>query len=170
MYLTQSKFQNSLSEKNEVFYWNVTEGGGRAVIYSPCLFQLFWASGHQKLLWTAKRSAFQSASIKFVWVKIIQNQHKHIIGWVVAIVGIRHFLYPESYGHLYLPPHVILMIHRFSTQPDSSYSQILRKAGQKKAEPNRPKDLQQQKRCPRGPELGVEWEQSVLCRHRQLRL
>jgi hypothetical protein len=29
------------------------------------------------------------------------------------------------------------MILRFSTQPDSSHSQILRKAGQKKAEPNR---------------------------------
>jgi hypothetical protein len=49
-------------------------------ILGPCLFQLFEASGHQKLLRTAKRSAFQSASIKFVWVKIIQNQHKHIIG------------------------------------------------------------------------------------------
>jgi hypothetical protein len=30
------------------------------------------------------------------------------------------------------------MILRFSTQPDSSHSQILRKAGQKKAEPNMP--------------------------------
>jgi hypothetical protein len=30
------------------------------------------------------------------------------------------------------------MILRFSTQPDSSHSQILRKAGQKKAKPNRP--------------------------------
>jgi hypothetical protein len=102
----------------------------------PCLFQLFGAYGHQKLLRTAKRSAFQSASIKFVWLKTIQNQHKHIIGWVVAIVGIRHFLDPEPYGHLYLPPHVILMILRFSTQPDSHHSQILRKAGQKKVEPN----------------------------------
>jgi hypothetical protein len=46
----------------------------------PCLFQLFGASGHQKLLRTAKRSAFQSAFIKFVWLKTIQNQHKHIIG------------------------------------------------------------------------------------------
>jgi hypothetical protein len=46
---------------------------------SPCLFRLFAASGHQKLLQTAKHSAFQPASIKFVWVKIIQNQHKHII-------------------------------------------------------------------------------------------
>jgi hypothetical protein len=30
------------------------------------------------------------------------------------------------------------MILRFSAQPDSPHSQILRKAGQKKAEPNRP--------------------------------
>jgi hypothetical protein len=111
----------------------------------PCLFQLFGASGHQKLLRTAKRSAFQSVSIKFVWVKIIQNQHKHIIGWVVAIVGIRHFLHPESYRHLYLPSYIILIILRFSTQSDSPHSQILRKAGQKKAEPNRPNCLPQEK-------------------------
>jgi hypothetical protein len=45
-----------------------------------CLFQLLAASGHQKLLRTAKRSAFQPASIKFVGTKTIQNQHKHIIG------------------------------------------------------------------------------------------
>jgi hypothetical protein len=45
-----------------------------------CLFQFFGASGHQKLLRTVKRLAFQSASIKFVWVKTIQNQHEHIIG------------------------------------------------------------------------------------------
>jgi hypothetical protein len=37
----------------------------------------FWPP---KLLRTAKRSAFQSASIKFVGAKTIQNQHKHIIG------------------------------------------------------------------------------------------
>jgi hypothetical protein len=30
------------------------------------------------------------------------------------------------------------MILKFSSQPDSPHSQILRKAGQKKAEPNRP--------------------------------
>jgi hypothetical protein len=30
------------------------------------------------------------------------------------------------------------MILKFSTQPDSPHSQILRKAGQKKTEPNRP--------------------------------
>jgi hypothetical protein len=38
------------------------------------------ASGHQNLLRTAKRSAFQPASIKFVGAKNIQNQHKHITG------------------------------------------------------------------------------------------
>jgi hypothetical protein len=48
--------------------------------YWACLFQLLAASGHQKLLRTAKRSAFQPASIKFVGAKTIQNQHKHIIG------------------------------------------------------------------------------------------
>jgi hypothetical protein len=55
-------------------------GGPSRVVYCPCLFQLFGTSGHQKLLRTAKHLAFQSASIKFVWVKTIQNQHKHIIG------------------------------------------------------------------------------------------
>jgi hypothetical protein len=47
---------------------------------NPCLFRLLAASGHQKLLRTAKRSAFQPVSIKFVGEKTIQNQHKHIIG------------------------------------------------------------------------------------------
>jgi hypothetical protein len=46
----------------------------------PCLFRLFAASGHQNLSRTAKHLAFQSAFIKFVWVKTIQNQHIHIIG------------------------------------------------------------------------------------------
>jgi hypothetical protein len=41
--------------------------------HGPRLFQLFRASGHQKLLRTAKCLAFQSASIKFVWLKTIQN-------------------------------------------------------------------------------------------------
>jgi hypothetical protein len=36
-----------------------------------CLFRFLAASGHQKLLRTTKRSAFQSASIKFVGAKII---------------------------------------------------------------------------------------------------
>jgi hypothetical protein len=39
--------------------------------YSACLFRLLPASGHQKLLRTAKRSAFQPASIKFVRAKTI---------------------------------------------------------------------------------------------------
>jgi hypothetical protein len=82
------------------------------------LFQLLAASGHQKLLRTVKRSAFQPASIKFVGAKTIQNQHKHIIGWVVVIVGIYHFLDPEPYEQLYLPPYVIVMILRFSPQLD----------------------------------------------------
>jgi hypothetical protein len=102
--------------------------------YGPrqyCLFRLLAASSHQKLLRTAKRSAFQPASIKFVGAKTIQNQHKYIIGWVVVIVGIRHFLNPEPYEQLYLPPHVIVMILRFSPQPDSPRSQIFRKVGQK---------------------------------------
>jgi hypothetical protein len=103
-----------------------------------CLFWLLAASGHQKLLRTAKRSAFQPASIKFLGAKTVQNQHKHIIVRVVVIVRIRHFLDPESYKQLYLSPHVIVMILRFSPQLDSPHSQIFRKAGQKKAEPNRP--------------------------------
>jgi hypothetical protein len=56
------------------------EARERSRIPCPCLFQLFVAFGHQKLLQTAKHSAFQPASIKFVWVKTIQNQHKYIIG------------------------------------------------------------------------------------------
>jgi hypothetical protein len=104
----------------------------------PRLFRLLAASGHQKLLRTTKRSAFQSASIKFVGAKTIKNQHKHIIDWVVVIVGIRHFLDSEPYEQLYLPPHVIVMILRFSLQPNSPHSQIFRKAGQKKAEQNMP--------------------------------
>jgi hypothetical protein len=46
---------------------------------------------------------------------------------------IRHFLDPEPYEQLYFPPHVIVMILRFFSQPDSPYSQIFRKAGQKKS-------------------------------------
>jgi hypothetical protein len=45
-----------------------------------------------------------------------------------------------KYEPLHLPPHVIPTILRFSLQPDFPYSQILRKAGQKKAETNRPID------------------------------
>jgi hypothetical protein len=36
--------------------------------------------------------AFQPASIRIDLVKTIQNQHRHRIGRVVAIVGIHHFL------------------------------------------------------------------------------
>jgi hypothetical protein len=95
----------------------------------PCLFQLFLASGHQKLLRTTKRTAFQPASIRIDLVKSIENQHKHIISRVIVIVRIRHFLVPEYYGHHHLPPHVIPTILRFSPQPNSPHNQILRKAG-----------------------------------------
>jgi hypothetical protein len=64
--------------------------------------------------------------------KTNQNQHKHIISWVIVIVGIRHFLDHEPYEQLYIPPHVIVMILRFSPQPDSPHSQIFKKASQKK--------------------------------------
>jgi hypothetical protein len=51
-----------------------TYDGTRVILQGLCLFQLFGASGHQKLLRTAKRSAFQSIFIEFVWVKTIKNQ------------------------------------------------------------------------------------------------
>jgi hypothetical protein len=59
---------------------NAGVGEAETTASCPCLFQLCAACGHQKLLRTAKHLAFQPASIKFVWVKTIQNQHKHIIG------------------------------------------------------------------------------------------
>lgn len=71
-------------------------------------------------------SAFQLVSIKIVLIKTIQNQHEHIIGWVVTTVIIRCFLDREPFRPLHLPPHVILWYL------DSSHSQILRKAGKKK--------------------------------------
>jgi hypothetical protein len=89
----------------------------------------FLASGHQKLLRTAKRLAFQPTSIKIDLVKTIQNQYKHIIGRVVAIVGIHHFIDPEPYGYIHLPLHVITTIFRFSPQPYSPNNQILKKTG-----------------------------------------
>jgi hypothetical protein len=64
-------------------------------ISKPCLFQPFLASDHQKLLRTAKHSAFQLAFIRIDLIKTIQNQHEYRIGRVVAIVGIRLFLDPE---------------------------------------------------------------------------
>jgi hypothetical protein len=108
-----------------------------AKIIAPVCFSFLQLLATKSCCGLPNTSSFQPASIKFFLVKTIQNQHKHIIGWVVAIIGIHHFLDPKPYEHLYLPPHVILIILRFSPQPDSPHSQILRKAGQKKAEPNR---------------------------------
>jgi hypothetical protein len=102
------------------------------------LFGLFSASGHQKLLQIAKRPSFSASFYKNALVKTVQNQHEHKIGRIITIVGICCFLDPEHFGPLHLPPHVIHTILRFFPQPDSLHSQILRKAGQKKAEPNRP--------------------------------
>jgi hypothetical protein len=85
-------------------------------------FSFFSASGHQKLLWIAKHLTFQPASITIDLVKVIQNQHEHRIGRVVAIVRIHHFLDPEPYGHLHIPPHAISTILRFSSQLDSPHN------------------------------------------------
>jgi hypothetical protein len=82
-------------------------------------------------------SAFQPASIRIALVKTVQNQHEHKIGRIVTIVGICCFLDPKPFGPLHLSLHVIHTILRFFPQPNSLHSQILRKAGQKKAEPNR---------------------------------
>jgi hypothetical protein len=38
---------------------------------------------------------FHLVFIKINLIKIIQNYYIHIIGWVVAIIEIRYFLYPE---------------------------------------------------------------------------
>jgi hypothetical protein len=117
----QGVIVRSLTSTRRCLY-GLTSSRRHLARYSACLFRLLAASGHQKLLRTAKRSAFQPASIQFIRTKTIQNQHKHIIGWVVVIVGIRHFIDPEPYKQLYLPPHVIVMILRFSSQPDSPHS------------------------------------------------
>jgi hypothetical protein len=95
--------------------------------------------------------------MRIVLVKTIQNQQEHIIGWVVTIVRIHLFLDPEPFGSLHLPPHVIPMILRFFPQLDSLYNQILKKAGQKKDEPNTPfifyditlwpKEMEEPKHC-----------------------
>jgi hypothetical protein len=71
------------------------------------------------MLRTAKYSAFQITFIKIDLIKIIKNQHKHIISRFFEIVGIHHFLDLELYGQLYLSPCVILTILRFSLKPDS---------------------------------------------------
>jgi hypothetical protein len=54
------------------------------------------------------------------------------------IVGICCFLDPKPFGPLHFPLYVIHTILRFFPQLDSLHSQILRKTGQKKTEPNRP--------------------------------
>jgi hypothetical protein len=82
--------------------------------------------------------AFQPAYIRIALVKTVQNQHEHKIGRIVMIVGICCFLNPEPFRPLHLPPHVIHTIFKFFSQPDFLHNQILRKAGQKKAEPNMP--------------------------------
>jgi branched-subunit amino acid transport protein AzlD len=82
-----------------------------------CLFGLFSASSHKKLVRTAKRSR---------------------IDRVITIIKIYCFIDHELFRPLHHTLHVILTILRFFSQLDSSYSQILRKVGQKKVEPNRP--------------------------------
>jgi hypothetical protein len=66
--------------------------GGNLQSLRHCLFWLFPAFGHQKLTWTLKHLDFQSASIKIILIKTVQNEYENIIGRVVTIVGIRHFL------------------------------------------------------------------------------
>lgn len=109
--------------------WGSTEARLWVVLARPrywvCLFQLFSASGNQKLLQTVKHSAFQPASMRTVLVKTDQNQREYRISQVVGIIGNCHYLYPKPYGLFYLHPHIISMIHRFSSQPESqkSYSE-----------------------------------------------
>jgi hypothetical protein len=110
------------------------------VLPSEALFVwAFSASGHQKVLWTTKRPAFQTASIKIALVKIVQNQHEHRIGRVVMIVGIRRFLDPETFAPLNFSLHVMPTILIFFLQSDSLHSQILRKVDQKKLNQTCPK-------------------------------
>lgn len=82
--------------------------------------------------------AFQSASIRIVLVKTVQNQHERIIGRVVTILEIHRFLDHWPFGPLHLPPRVIPTIFRFFPQSDFLHIQILRKNSQKKAKLNRP--------------------------------
>jgi hypothetical protein len=74
----------------------------------PVRFSFFVDFGCQKLLWTAKRSAFQSASMRIALVKIVQNQREYTIGRAAAIGGIHHFLDLKPYEPLHLPPYVPL--------------------------------------------------------------
>ena len=119
------------------------------------MFGLFSASGHQKLLQIAKRPSFSASFYKNALVKTVQNQHEHKIGRIITIVGICCFLDPEHFGPLHLPPHVIHTILRFFPQPDSLHNQILRKAGQKKAEPNRPMPATEKVISPKQLEIGL---------------
>jgi hypothetical protein len=107
--------------------------------HATICFSPFFASDHQKLLRTVKYSTFQSASIKIDLTKIIQNQHKHRISRVVAIVRIHHFLDLRPYEHLQLPSHIILTIFRFSSQPDSPSQLDYQKSSSEQNEPNRPR-------------------------------
>jgi hypothetical protein len=100
--------------------------------HRPYLFGLFQLLATKSSCELPKAPAFQPASIRIILVKIVQNQYEHRICRVITIIGIHRFLDPEPFGPLHLPPHLIPTIFR-----DSSHSQILRKAGQKKAEPNR---------------------------------
>jgi hypothetical protein len=63
--------------------------------------------------------------MRTVLVKTDQNQREYRISQVVGIIGNCHYLYPKPYGLFYLHPHIISMIHRFSSQPESqkSYSE-----------------------------------------------
>jgi hypothetical protein len=109
-----------------------------ASFFAPVCLRFFQLLATKSCCRSPNTSAFQPASIRIALVKTVQNQHKHKIGRIVMIVGICCFLDPEPFGPLHLSPHVIHTILRFFSQPDSLHSQILRKAGQKKAEPNRP--------------------------------
>jgi hypothetical protein len=53
------------------------------------------------------------------------------------IIGIHRFLDFEHFGSLYLPSHVIQAMLRFFLHTYSLYRQIIRKADQKKTEPNK---------------------------------
>jgi hypothetical protein len=99
-----------------------------------CLFGIFQLLANKSCCGPPSALAF----IRIVLVKTVQNQHEHKIDRFIMIVEIRHFLDPKPFEPLCMPPHVIPTILRFSPQPDCLHGQILRKVGQKKAEPNMP--------------------------------
>jgi hypothetical protein len=90
--------------------------------YGPVCFSLFAASGRHKLMRTVKRLVFQTVFVRIALLKTVQNQCEHKLSRVVAIVGICHFQDSKLYGPIYLPPHVISTILRFSPQLDSHKS------------------------------------------------